>query len=179
MFFTPEQPPSFVFTPHTQARRARGGGEMAPALEPTSPGANSWSTAEDDKLQRALNKYSASVDNRWGKIAEEVGSRNKDQCKKRQKALELQLKKQQKSPKEGPKESPKGAGTPERAQEAVAAADTLAPAVAKPPAVAKLKALKKVGAEVDNRWDKIAKEVGTRNKDQCKKRQKQMNSPAK
>jgi len=41
------------------------------------------------------------------------------------------------------------------------------------------KALKKVGAEVDNRWDKIAKEVGTRNKDQCKKRQKQMNSPAK
>ena len=41
------------------------------------------------------------------------------------------------------------------------------------------KALKKVGPEVENRWDKIAKEVGTRNKDQCKKRQKQMNSPAK
>jgi len=41
------------------------------------------------------------------------------------------------------------------------------------------KALKKVGPDVDNRWDKIAKEVGTRNKDQCKKRLKQMNSPAK
>ena len=40
-------------------------------------------------------------------------------------------------------------------------------------------ALKKVGPEVDNRWDKIAKEVGTRSKDQCKKRQKQINSAAK
>ena len=59
---------------------------MAPALE-TSPSANSWSTAEDDKLQRALSKFGASVDNRWGKIAEEVGSRNKDQCKKRQKQM--------------------------------------------------------------------------------------------
>ena len=38
---------------------------------------------------------------------------------------------------------------------------------------------KKVGPEADNRWDKIAKEVGTRSKDQCKKRQKQINSPAK
>ena len=60
---------------------------MAPTPEPTSPSANSWSAAEDEKLQRALGKFGASVDNRWGKIAQEVGSRNKEQCKKRQKQI--------------------------------------------------------------------------------------------
>ena len=110
---------------------------MAPTPEPTSPSANSWSAAEDEKLQRALGKFSASVENRWGLIAEEVGSRNKEQCKKRQKALELQLKKQEKSPQGSLREIPEGAGTPEGAPEAVEPAQV---------AQKQLNTLKSVGA---------------------------------
>ena len=110
---------------------------MAPTPEPTSPSANSWSAAEDEKLQRALGKFGASVENRWGLIAEEVGSRNKEQCKKRQKALELQLKKQEKSPQGSLREIPEGAGTPERAPEAVEPAQV---------AQKQLNTLKSVGA---------------------------------
>ena len=58
-----------------------------PAASAASPAANSWSPAEDSKLQKALAKFGESVDNRWDKIAKEVGTRNKDQCKKRLKAL--------------------------------------------------------------------------------------------
>ena len=110
---------------------------MAPTPEPTSSSANSWSAAEDEKLQRALGKFSASVENRWGLIAEEVGSRNKEQCKKRQKALELQLKKQEKSPQGSLREVPEGAGTPEGAPEAVEPAQV---------AQKQLNTLKSVGA---------------------------------
>ena len=42
---------------------------------------------EDQKLQKALAKIGADVENRWDKVAKEVGTRNKEQCKKRQKAL--------------------------------------------------------------------------------------------
>ena len=65
-----------------------GAKATAPKTTPTaSPGANSWSAAEDQKLQKALAKIGADVENRWDKVAKEVGTRNKEQCKKRQKAL--------------------------------------------------------------------------------------------
>ena len=52
-----------------------------------TPDSNSWSKDEDGKLQKALAKFSAEVDNRWEKIAKEVGTRSKEQCKKRVKSL--------------------------------------------------------------------------------------------
>jgi len=57
------------------------------ASTPGTPGANSWTKAEDAKLNAALKKVGPEVDNRWDKIAKEVGTRSKDQCKKRQKQI--------------------------------------------------------------------------------------------
>ena len=48
------------------------------ASTPGTPGGNSWTAAEDSKLTKALKKVGAEVDNRWDKIAKEVGSRNED-----------------------------------------------------------------------------------------------------
>jgi len=59
----------------------------APKASAASPASNSWSAAEDSKLQKAMAKIGESVDNRWDKIAKEMGTRSKDQCKKRLKAL--------------------------------------------------------------------------------------------
>ena len=61
--------------------------KAAAASTPGTPGANSWTAAEDSKLTKALKKIGGEVDNRWDKIAKEVGTRNKDQCKKRQKQM--------------------------------------------------------------------------------------------
>ena len=57
------------------------------ASTPGTPGANSWTQAEDTKLKAALKKVGPEADNRWDKIAKEVGTRSKDQCKKRQKQI--------------------------------------------------------------------------------------------
>lgn len=55
------------------------------AATPTSPA--SWSAEEDRKLNKALEKVGPDVSNRWEHIAKAVGTRSKDQCKKRSKYL--------------------------------------------------------------------------------------------
>jgi len=80
------EPPKAA-TPKAGTPKAGTPKAATPAASAASPAANSWSPAEDSKLQKALAKFGESVDNRWDKIAKEVGTRNKDQCKKRLKAL--------------------------------------------------------------------------------------------
>jgi len=52
-----------------------------------SPGPNTWDDQEDTKLQKAMSKFGPDAPGRWEKVAEAVGSRSKDQCKKRAKAI--------------------------------------------------------------------------------------------
>ena len=61
---------------------------QAAASTPSTPGARSWTAGEDSKLTKALKKVGPEVENRWDKIAKKVGTRNKDQCKKRLKKIE-------------------------------------------------------------------------------------------
>jgi len=55
------------------------------AATATTP--NTWSKDEDTKLNKALSKFGEAADSRWEKVAGAVGSRSKDQCKKRAKTL--------------------------------------------------------------------------------------------
>jgi len=71
-------------TPKAATPKAATPAATTPAA---SPGSNSWSASEDAKLQKALAKIGPDVDGRWDKVAKEVGTRNKDQCKKRQKQM--------------------------------------------------------------------------------------------
>mmetsp|Transcript_45155 Transcript_45155/g.145302 ORF Transcript_45155/g.145302 Transcript_45155/m.145302 type:complete len:478 (-) Transcript_45155:377-1810(-) len=66
------------------ATPASGKGGAAAA---TPSGPNTWAAAEDAKLKKALSKFGPETPSRWKKVAEEVGSRSEDQCKKRNKAL--------------------------------------------------------------------------------------------
>jgi len=76
--------------PAPTSGKKKGASTPAPAPAPaaastpsSSPGANPWSKVEEGKFKKALAANPEGTEDRWGKVAMAVGTRTKDQCKKK------------------------------------------------------------------------------------------------
>ena len=68
------------------AKKAKGAAAPVPAPAPAAEGGpNTWTKDEVSKFNKALAQFPEGSDARWDKVAQAVGSRNKQQCKKRAK----------------------------------------------------------------------------------------------
>eukprot|EP00962_Isochrysis_galbana_P058310 scaffold31302_cov101-Isochrysis_galbana.AAC.2 len=77
--------PAKSATPAKPAAASTPGAKSA-AGSPAS-GPNTWTEAEDAQLTKAIAKVGPDAAGRWEKVAAMVGSRSKEQCKKRAKAI--------------------------------------------------------------------------------------------
>jgi len=76
--------------PAPTSGKKKGASTPAPAPAPaaastpsSSPGANPWTKDEESKFKKALAANPEGTEDRWGKVAMAVGTRTKDQCKKK------------------------------------------------------------------------------------------------
>lgn len=79
----PKAAPAAKGTPAKGTPAAKG----APATPVSAVSTNTWSAGEDAKLTKALVKFPEGTGQRWENVAKDVGTRNKEQCKKRSKVL--------------------------------------------------------------------------------------------
>ena len=72
--------------PAKKAKAAAAAPPPKPAAADPAPGANLWTKEEEAKFAKAMKQYPEGSDGRWEKVAAAVGTRSKQQCKKKAKA---------------------------------------------------------------------------------------------
>ena len=79
-----QQEPPTASTKKKGAASAAAAAPVKPDTQQSSAGApNTWTKDEESKFKKALQTYPEGSEKRWEKVAAVVGSRSKDQCKKK------------------------------------------------------------------------------------------------